>query len=340
MENLNKTKDELLKELEELKYENESLKAEFQKDITDRKQTENTLRISEDRYRDLVENSNDLICTHDLDGNLLTINSTASKISGYSEEELLNMNFKEILDPEYLRKYDLYLKVIKNRGKAKGTMAIYTKSGERRYWEFNNTLRTEGVPFPIIRGTAKDITESKRAEEALLDSEENFRTIFEANSAAMAIIDPDTTITMVNDAYCQMGGYSREEVIGMSWTLQIPPEDLERLKEYNRLRILNPDDAPRKYEFSFYHKSGEIKNTLMSVSTFKKNNKIITSFIDITERKKAEEELRNKMEELERFHKLTVGREMRMIELKKEVNELSEKLGIDSPHKLDFIDKI
>jgi len=58
----------------------------------------------------------------------------------------------------------------------------------------------------------------------------------------------------------------REEVIGMSWTQQIPPEDLERLKEYNRIRLTNPNEAPEKYEFMFYHKNGELKHGLMSIS--------------------------------------------------------------------------
>jgi PAS domain S-box-containing protein len=73
----------------------------------------------------------------------------------------------------------------------------------------------------------------KRAEETLRESEENFRSIFENNSAAMALIEPDTSISMVNDEYCKASGYTKQEVIGMNWTQQIPPEDLERLKEYN-----------------------------------------------------------------------------------------------------------
>ncbi len=134
----------------------------------------------------------------------------------------------------------------------------------------------------------KNITWSNPEDEPLSVSEENFRSIFENNSAAGALIEPDTTISMVNEEYCNLSGYTKEDVIGKSWTQQIPPQDLERLKEYNRRRLINPKDAPDKYEFTFYRKNGEIRHSLMSV-TMLSNQKIIASFIDITERKQAED---------------------------------------------------
>ena len=132
----------------------------------------------------------------------------------------------------------------------------------------------------------------KMAEEAVHQSEEKFRAIFENNSAAIAIIEPDTTISMVNDAYCLVSGYTKEEVVGMSWTKQIPPDEIERLREYNRRRLANPQDAPDKYEFKFYRKNGTLRNVLMSISMIESSRKLISSFIDVTERKQAEEELR------------------------------------------------
>ena len=72
-----------------------------------------------------------------------------------------------------------------------------------------------------VGGISTDITESKNAEETLMESENKFRAIYENNSAAIAIIEPDTTISMVNDAYCQISGYSKQEVVGTSWTKQI-----------------------------------------------------------------------------------------------------------------------
>lgn len=132
----------------------------------------------------------------------------------------------------------------------------------------------------------------RQATEALMaEGEEVFRLIFESNSAALAIINPDTTIALVNDAYCTMSGYSKVEAIGLSWTTQIPPEDLGRLQEYNRRRLANPADAPDAYEFSFYHKNGEIRHGLMSVAMMANARKIIASFSDITDRRRAEAEL-------------------------------------------------
>ena len=140
------------------------------------------------------------------------------------------------------------------------------------------------------------IEEKRKAEGALLESEEKFRLIFENTSAGITIIEPDSTFSMVNDAYCKMIGFTKEELIGSSWTTQIPPNDLTRMKEYNRRRLIDPNDAPNKYEFTFYHKDGSILHGLLSVSVLQNSKKMIVSFTDITERKHAEELLKQSEE--------------------------------------------
>ena len=172
--------------------------------------------------------------------------------------------------------------------KADGT-TLWVRSKFSAYGQFN------------VFGTTSDITERKRSEEALHESEERFRTIFENNSAAMAIIERDKTISMVNREYCRLSLYEQKDVIGASWTSQILPEDLERLLEYNRNRLIDAKSAPDKYEFMFYQKDGKIRNTLMSVATIPTSQQIVCSFTDITERKRMEDLLRQTRHNYETF---------------------------------------
>jgi two-component system cell cycle sensor histidine kinase/response regulator CckA len=144
------------------------------RDITSRKQAEEALRESEDRYRDLVEHSQDLICTHDLSGRLLSVNPEPTRILGYSQNELLSVSMRDFLVPEVREEFDAYLDKIASEGHARGLMRVLTRDGKERIWEYNNTLRTEGLVQPIVRGLARDITERVEAERALKKTQEQF----------------------------------------------------------------------------------------------------------------------------------------------------------------------
>lgn len=144
-------------------------------DITERKQAETALRISEDRYRDLVDNSHELICTHDLEGRVLSCNPWAARVLGYPVEAIVGMQIRDSLLPEYREEFDRYLEKVRTEGSARGVMKVRTATGETRLWEYYNTLRTEGVETPIVRGMAHDATERRQAlqreKEARLEAE-------------------------------------------------------------------------------------------------------------------------------------------------------------------------
>ena len=151
--------------------------AALQAEIQERCRAEAALRESEDRYRDLVEHSQDLLCTHDLQGRLISANPAPARVLGYTVEELLRISMRDIIVPEHREQFDEYLLQIQKEGAASGYMCVLTRSGERRIWEYHNSLRTEGVPAPIVRGLAHDVTERKRAEQALRKSDQQLREV-------------------------------------------------------------------------------------------------------------------------------------------------------------------
>jgi formate hydrogenlyase transcriptional activator len=197
----------------------------FSRDISDRKRAESALGESEDRYRDLVEHSEDLVCTHDLEGRLLSVNPAPARLLGYEVEEFLKIPMRELTAPEYRGEFDEYLVRIQTNGADKGLLCVLTRGGEQRIWQYNNTLRTEGVATPIVRGMAHDVTEKRlaelarrKAEQSLVESEERFRVALKDSPITVFNQDLDLRYTWIyNPQLYWQGdviGKTDEEIVG------------------------------------------------------------------------------------------------------------------------------
>ncbi|MFQ5722419.1 MAG: PAS domain S-box protein [Candidatus Aminicenantales bacterium] len=145
-----------------------------------------------------------------------------------------------------------------------------------------------------------DITERKLAEEKLKKSESIYRAIFENTGTATIIIEEDTTISLANNEFLKLSGYSREEIEGgKRWTEFVVKEDLERMLKYHYARRKAPDKAPKNYEFRFINKNGSVKDIFITVDMIPGTKKSVASYLDITELKRAEEKIKASLKEKE-----------------------------------------
>ncbi len=142
----------------------EILQHNAEKNLITEREIRTKLAINENRYRKLVEDSMILICTHDLSGNLITINQTGERTLEYNRGELIGRNILTLLLPESEKDFQAYLDKIKRDKAYESFMTVLTKSGQKRIFLFRNTLMDEPGQMPYVMGSAQDVTEWRKSE--------------------------------------------------------------------------------------------------------------------------------------------------------------------------------
>jgi len=266
----------------------------FVRDVSEQKRAEVALRESEERYRDLVENSHELICTHNLDGLVLSANPAAAAALGYDLDEFVGKKcIRDILAPEVRHQFDEYMARLRKDGATGGIMLVQTMSGETRLWEYYNSLRTEGVGAPVVRGMARDITEERRAQKALRESEERYRELFENSKDALYVHDLGGRYTSFNHAAEQLSGFSRDEIIGKHFSNFVAPGSLKEVRK-NFCKKLDEENVTT-YEIDLVRKDRRRVPVEVSSRLIYENGKPIGVqgvARDITDRKRAQQALR------------------------------------------------
>jgi PAS domain S-box-containing protein len=162
----------------------------LQGEVDERLRVEHALRESERRYRELVDSSRGLICTHDLDGIFLSVNPAAAGLLGYTAAELVGRSLLDVLAPAVREQFPRYLERIRQAPADEGVMRVVTRAGEERLWAYSNVRYEEPGRPPYVLGHAQDITALKRAEH-LARQAEALRSVAElANAAAHEINNP------------------------------------------------------------------------------------------------------------------------------------------------------
>jgi len=183
-------------------------------DITDREQAEKDLRESEEKYRTILESIEDGYYEVDLKGNFTFVNDSMCKIRGQTKDELIGIGNREYMNPEIAKRvYKIFNQVYRTGKPVKGMeWESIRKDGSIRPVESSVSLMKDTKGEPIgFRGIVRDVTERKRAEEALEESEERFRAIFEQAAVGVGQIETQTgRILRVNQRYCEIAGYTHK----------------------------------------------------------------------------------------------------------------------------------
>ena len=285
------------RELEEAEVRNKQKQAESQKEAALEE-----LRQSEEKYRTILENMQDAYFEVDLAGNFTFFNDAVCRDFGYSKEELMGMNYRQYTDHDNARKlFQAYNKVYTSGKPLKEiSWQITRKDGSKKYIEGSVSLIKDSQGKPTgFKGIDHDITERKRTEQELRESEKYFKEITENSSDIIIIMDKNGDIKYGSRSVERFIGYKPEEIIGRSAFEFIYPDDVERAVDDFGNAILIIDSVVAG-EYRIVHKDGSVghfdglgKNLL--------DNPAIAGFVinmrDITERKQVEERLR-KSEEL------------------------------------------
>jgi len=139
------------------------------------------------------------------------------------------------------------------------------------------------------------------ANDHLQKTENRYQTIFAATSAATIIIEADMAISLVNSAFVKQSGYAKAEIEGKKkWVEFVAKKDLEKMKRYHELRRTNPDLAPTRYEFRFRNRHGQFRDIDATIAMIPGTKQSVGSFMDVTDQKNAEKELKARGRDLEK----------------------------------------
>lgn len=274
----------------------------LEQNVAELRRTDDALRKSEEKYRTLVENIPQKIFLKDRTSRFVSCNRNFAADLKIAPEMIIGKTDFDFFPRELAEKYRADDERLMAAGQSEEIIEQYLHDGEV-FWV--NTLKTpvrdEAGNTIGILGIFWDITAQVQAQEALKQSEIKYRTLFENSGNPLIISGADTTIVLVNREFEKFSGLSRSEIEGKrSWEEFIPaPADLERMREYHRLRRIDPGLAPVSYESHVPDKSGAIRDVILMTSMIPGTGQSLTAIIDITERKRTEEELRRLSDELE-----------------------------------------
>lgn len=308
------------------------------------KEAEDKLKESEANFRQLAEQNPNMIYIHDFQG-IVYANQKAVDVMNYSRKEgySKDFNFMDFIAPEFRPKIkEVVIQHIKGKDIEPFECALITKNGKK----LDVIIATKLINYrgkSCALGIVTDITDRKKSEEALKESEAKFRTLFNSAKDAIFLSDKTGRFIDVNEAACKILNYPKNKLLKLC--VKDVHLDPRGYKEFQKMRAGKIKEA--RFGIKRLRKDGTYQYIDMLGTSIKANSQKIFLAIarDITKLKNSEvqikeysekleekvkertKELTSRIDELERFHNVTVGRELKMIELKEKIKELERNLS-------------
>lgn len=267
--------------------------AEVTMDLTVLKQAEHVLEESEKQLRAIFNSANDAMFIHDLQGNFLEVNDTACDRLGYTKEEFLKMTAMKIDSSEYASLVMKRIEELREKGSTFFETAHVAKDGSVIPIELSSRV-VEYQGKPAILSIARDITERKRAELALQESENKYRTLVDTLPEAVIVTDLEGNIMLISEQTTGITGYAKEDLIGKNGLLLLVHPDDQHRARVNIEKTLEHGHSRTEYRLLKPDKTSySVEVNAATIEDDKGNPKsFLVSVRDITKRTRIEDALR------------------------------------------------
>lgn len=268
-----------------------------------KRETEEALEHNFRRFRSLTENSSDIVAVLNREGEVRYISPSVKRVLGLEPESILGKSFGGIVGPEARSRVQEIMSKVLNQPCLSEliVLKVMDAQGRPRIIEANMTADPDSDDRQVIIN-ARDVTERRMVESELNKERERYRTVFENTGAGTAVIEEDMTVSLVNDEFARLTGYSKEEIEGRMKSMDfVREEDRSRLEEYHWLRRKDPYLAPGKYNFKFLTRSGVTRDCQAVISVVPETAQSIVSVIDLTDFNKMKKEILARNEEQARI---------------------------------------